>query len=154
MRLSSIFKIISNEIYSQDMIYLDRKYNTLKSYHNVCSINPLLVEGYYSIYEEDKICFEDKDIKLNNSSILVYDETGHTGEWQIREYNSLKEVEEFILSSAGYFNMFCTFIVVLSESFVFDFKVYCIRDGEKIFVSENDFSSDLDFKVQWSSKKI
>lgn len=155
MKLSKIFEVISNEIYGANNRYAHKKIDILKNYHEVICTDPILIRGEYSIYEEDTVKFEEKDLTLKNTSILVYDETGHTGEWCIREYSSLEEVEKFILSGAGYFNMFCTHIVVFSYDAVLSFSVYYMDDYEKIVLDKDDeLLNTIDLKIEWESKPI
>lgn len=155
MKLSKIFEVISNEICGFDSSYADNKLSILKTYYEIISVEPIFVRGAYSIHEEDAVKFEEKDLTIKNNSILVYDETGHTGEWCIMEYSSLEEVEKFILSGAGYFNMFCTHIVVFSYDAVFDFSVYFVDDYEKIILDkDNEVLDTVDLKIEWKSKPI
>lgn len=155
MKLSKIFEVISNEVYGTDSRYVCKKIDMLKNYHEVIGADPILIRGEYSIYEEDAVNFEEKDLMLKNTSILVYDETGHTGEWCVREYSSLEEVEKFIFSGAGYFNMFCTHIVVFSHNEVLDFSVYYMDGFEKVVLDKNSEALDTaNLKIEWKSKPM
>lgn len=157
MKLSKIFEIISNTVYSDNDVYANKKICTLKDYSKVISTEPVLIKGNYSIYKEDIVDFKDKILSLSHDSIFVYDETGHTGEWTIREYSSLLEVEKFVLSGAGYFNMFCTNIVVFTYDAVLDFSIYYINmdDGVRVFLDkDNEPSKDYDLKIEWKSRPI
>lgn len=151
MKLSEIFKVISSEMYGDEYRCLDRKCNMLKSDYCLNTVNPVSITGRYSIFQDESPVFEDKEIQLKENSILVYDETGHSGEWNITEFNSLEDVERFILSGAGYFNMFCTSIIVFTYEKVLNFGVYYVENNKKIFLNKDDDICDgYDFKIEWN----
>ena len=76
--------------------------------------------GLLNVYDRVDIFYDEreaKDTKLNkeNYNYLVYDLTGHNGEWKIIEFDNLKDVEEYILSPGGILNMFTAEIIVLEN---------------------------------------
>ncbi|MEG0799490.1 MAG: hypothetical protein RSG51_03655 [Bacilli bacterium] len=106
--------------------------------------SPLEVEGCYCNNEPRG---EVKDILMSDIKelgIYLYDLTGHTGEWFIREVDSIKDAEEYILSPGGYLNMFTTTLLVINKGKVKDFKVYeILENGKKQYVED-----DQDCKIR------
>lgn len=154
MKLSDVFKIISVELYNRDNKYVDLKCKMFQANYCVHSTSPLSISGRHYILKDNEFVFEDREIPLKDSSILVYDETGHSGEWNITEYDSLDEVEKFVLSGAGYFNMFCTHIVVFTPKIVLCFNPYYVdENGIYNFLSKEDEDyCKYNLKLKWDAK--
>lgn len=96
----------------EDMVEMYKK--MMMSNYEISQNGLLNVYGRVDIFYDER---EVKDTKLNkeNYSYLVYDMTGHNGEWQIIEFDNLKDVEEYILSPGGILNMFTEEIIVLEN---------------------------------------
>ncbi|MPQ42328.1 hypothetical protein [Clostridium tarantellae] len=77
---------------------------------------------YYILRKQSKeIKFD--NIKLNYSGALVFSYCNHSGECFIKELKSFKEVEDYILGGAVYFNMFTDLIIVFYNGDIKEFNV-------------------------------
>lgn len=154
MDLSKVFNIVSEELYSGDDNLIKRKINMLKNDYEIENEKPLCISGTCFCFNED-VDFMEEDIAISEDSFFIYDESGHSGEWRIVECKSLKDAENFILSGAGYFNMFCTDIIVFSAKEIFEFNVYYENGYEKIYLTkDNEIPSKFKLKIEWNSKII
>ncbi|MBB6624806.1 hypothetical protein H7E67_15295 [Clostridium gasigenes] len=82
--------------------------------------SPLDVEGCCNnepMAESENILMSE----INEFGIYLYDLTAHTGEWVVKEVDSIKDAEEYILSPGVYLNMFCTTLLVIHKGKVKDF---------------------------------
>ena len=151
MRLSKFFKLFLQEYYNCDNRRILTKYNMLIRDFNIESYEPLEISGRCSLLDSSDYTFEDIDIQYKEKSFFVFDEIGHSGEWRIREFSSIEDVERLILSKGGYLNMFCTAMIVLQGENILRFKIYYKNSENKIaFIDKDNFDDNFnDLKVLW-----
>lgn len=73
-------------------------------------------------------CFEQREVPLTgneiiNGEFLLYEYIGHTGDTYIKEFNSIDEIENEIISGSGLTNTFTTYQLAIIKGTV---KVYSI----------------------------
>ena len=95
----------------------------------------------------------DRELRSNNIEFLLYDLIGHSGEWTLLEFDTLEEVEEYILNPGGILNMFTTEMIVLENLQNKKYKIYEVLENEEE-VEVFDFaecSSNIESKliVKW-----
>lgn len=113
------------------------------------SINPLFISGRYMLFDRDADNVNN-DIKLETNKYYIYDEIGHTGDWIVREMDSLKDVEDYILSPGGYLNMFCSDLKVLYNLKLKEYKVYENINNNKVYVRDFEECTDKsNLNVEW-----
>lgn len=149
MKISSVFSLISKTIFD-DVRYQSIRYKMFLKDFQINNANPLCITGQCSILDNDFIEFDDIELSINDNSLYVYEETGHNGEWSIKEYTSLKSVENFILSPGGYINMFCTHCIVFNKNKIFEFDIYANNlNGEK-YIIDKDLAYDIEnLSIVW-----
>lgn len=114
----------------------------------------LNVFGVFNLINEEHVSKVNTiDLNKDNYRFLVYDVSGHNGEWQIREFENLKDVEEYILNPGGILNMFTTEMIVLENLKIKKYKVYEILENGKeieVFDFEECSSNELsNLIVRW-----
>ena len=151
MKILDLFRII-NEKESQrpfrSNLSLELRFQDFK----VNNYKPLNMEGDWINNCEPMEELENILIKeINELGVYLYSLIGHTGEWFVREVNSINDAEEYILSSGGYLNMFCTTLLVIYKGKVKEFRVYeILDDGEKQYVEDDEECKNRDkVMVEW-----
>ena len=137
MKLTDLFYEITKALYSSKEDR-ERFYNSIKNTYEIQDSNNLEIGGrfYIGMNEAENNIKENLDMKDNK--IYVYDETGHSGDWRIKEFNSFDEVEEYILSPGMFLNMFCSRIVVISNRGYQPFRVYEEINADKVYLDCGD----------------
>lgn len=121
----------------------------IENYNMDCSY-PLLITGVYSILRKESKEIEFDNIKLNYNGPLIFSYCNHSGEWFIKEVQSFKEVEEYILGGAGYFNMFTGSIIVFYDGYIKEFNVIKkLINDEKVILDQGDDKESSGAIVEW-----
>lgn len=121
----------------------------IENYNMDCD-SPLLITGVYNILRKVSKEIEFDNIELNYSGPLVFSYCNHSGEWFIKELKSFKEVEEYILGGAGYFNMFTGSIIVFYNGDIKEFNVIKrLPNDEKVVLNQGDDKDVNDAIVEW-----
>lgn len=161
MNLHEIMSIIIDETFKKELYTglnnqrLEKHINDLlanmKSNYIIKTINPLNVSGVFTFENNENNNCDDFHLSLDDNSYLIYDLTGHNGEWRIVECKSLEKVEEEILSEAGYLNMFTTDMVIIKDFEVKKFKIYQRNsNGEIKYVEDfEECDREKELKIQW-----
>lgn len=162
MDILDLFDIVANARYDNknDDTLFNKEYSVDKYKKMFLSDYSIKEDGLLNVFGRfdfvyDGHIVETSEIKLkkDNYKFLVYDVTGHNGEWQILGFEELKDVEDYILSPAGILNMFTTELVVLEDLKVKKYNVYeVLDDGREVEVFDfeecsSDTSSNL--IVKW-----
>ena len=140
MGILDLFDIVANAKYdnnnndtflSREQL-VDKYMKMFLSEYKIKEDNLLNVFGIFNfVCEEDVLEVNEIRLKKDNYRFLVYDITGHNGEWQIKEFENLKDVEEYILNPGGILNMFTTEMIVLENLKIKKYKVYEIIENSK-----------------------
>ena len=151
MNILDLFRIIDEKESQKPFrsnLSLELRLQDLK----ISNYTPLDMEGYWinncePIEDLENILMKE----INEFGVYLYHLIGHTGEWFVREVNSINDAEEYILSSAGYLNMFCTTLLVIYKGKIRDFRVYeILEDGEKQYVEDDEECKNRDkVMVEW-----
>lgn len=151
MKILDLFRII-NEKESQksfsSKLSLELRLHDFK----INNYTPLNMQGYWINNCEPIEDLENiLNKEINEFGVYLYNLIGHTGEWFVREVNSINDAEEYILSPGGYLNMFCTTLLVIYKGKVKDFRVYeILDDGEKQYVEDDEECKNRDkVIVEW-----
>lgn len=149
MKVSLMFLLISKELFDNERQQHIRQKMFLKDF-KIIDANSLYITGQCSLLDKEDIVFNDIDLDIKEDLYYIYDETGHNGEWSIREYDSLRKVEKFILSPGGYINMFCTHCIVFNKNKIFKFDIFSQdANGEK-YIVDKDLAYDMkNLNIVW-----
>ena len=121
----------------------------IENYNIDCS-HPLLITGVYSILRKESKEIEFDNIKLNYNGPLIFSYCNHSGEWFIEEVQSFKDVEEYILGGAGYFNMFTGSIIIFYNGHIKKFNVIKkLINDEKVILEQGDDEESSGAIVEW-----
>lgn len=149
MKMTDLFYEIAKALYCSEK---ERQYffNSMKNTYEIQSSNTIEINGqfYVGMDKSEKDIKDNLDIKDNK--IYVYDETGHSGDWRIKELNSFDEVEEYILSPGMFLNMFCSRIVVISNRRYHPFRVYEEVNTNKVYLDCGDECEHIEnVYIEW-----
>lgn len=149
MNLLDLFTVIAARESIENFNSKSHLSEMLQSF-KINSYLPLDIEGSY-LDNEQKINQGNILSEIDKLSIYVYDFTGHTGDWYIKEVNSINDAEKYILSPGGYLNMFSTNILVIHKGKIKDFKVYeTLQNGKKQYVKDDQDCINRDsVNVDW-----
>lgn len=143
MDILDLFDIIAKAIYDNsnddffDKETLVEKYKKMFLSEYIVEEDSMLnIFGRVDFFYNERITEVTKvKLKKDNYKFLIYDVTGHNGEWQIIEFKNLKDVEEYVLNPGGILNMFTTDMIVLENLKVKKYRIYeILSNGEEIEV--------------------
>lgn len=84
---------------------------------------------------------------------LLYDLTGHTGDWQIVTFKDIKELEKHIISAGGYLNVFCTEMIILKDGIIKPFDIVFSGNNDMDIVIDKD-QIDETFDIEKMKEKL
>lgn len=84
---------------------------------------------------------------------LLYDLTGHTGDWQIVTFKDVKELEKHIISEGGYLNIFCTEMIVFKDGVIKPFDILFTGNNDMEIVIDKD-QIDETFDIAKMKEKL
>lgn len=121
----------------------------IENYNLYCKQSLLITGVYYILRKQSKeIKFD--NIKLNYSGALVFSYCNHSGECFIKELKSFKEVEDYILGGAVYFNMFTDLIIVFYNGDIKEFNVIKkLPNDEKVILDQGNDKECSGTIVEW-----
>lgn len=142
----------------EDKSILDKRIE--KTYNNMISTIENVRSKPFYIKGNFHYGYTNKDIKtIEYENYLIYDVCGHSGDWTIEEFPTLKEVEERILSGGGILNMFTTSMIVMKDNKIMPYYITVEINGKtKIVYSplfdsfdlkKDEFLDDKSLKVEW-----
>lgn len=76
---------------------------------------------------------------------LMYDLTGHTGEWVVVTFHTLEEVEQYMIGEGGYLNVYCTEMIIFENGVIKPFDMlFQGDDGEDIVLDKDRIDETYD----------
>ena len=77
----------------------------------------------------------------------VYNLSGQIGDWVVLTFKTIEELEEHIISEAGYLNIYCTEMLVFENGEIKPFEVIFSGDNDiTLVVDKERFDEPLDIK--------
>ncbi len=80
---------------------------------------------------------------------MIYDLTGHNGEWFILELDTIEAVESYILDESGILNMFTTCMIVIYKGEIIPYIMVDAKNQEIIDVSLYNDLNEEDVNIKW-----